>query len=201
MLLLDFHRDSNPDRHEPVRTDLAVTAAASVAHALMQMQQQFGLISNARDAADRIAEESRREFETREQARTAAAMRSRSDRLRPIILPLDRGPDQFTHVLKTLARLERTDGLKLPELLLEVEGHLPRDATILVIVQDVDESAALALGMLRRRGYSIATIVNNYENDAYAVALDRLLAQRIDVYHLLDEQSIHQICTDLVLRY
>jgi hypothetical protein len=33
------------------------------------------------------------------------------------------------------------------------------------------------------------------------VALDRLLAQRIDVYHLLDEQTIHQICTDLVLRY
>lgn len=200
-LVLDFHRDTNPDRHEPVRTDLAVTAAASIAHALMQMQQQFGLISNARDAADRIAELSQREFETREQARTAGAMRTRSDRLRPITLPLDRGPEHFAQLLKTLARLERTDGLSLPELLLEAGSSLPRDATVLVIVQEVDEAAALALGMLRRRGYSVATIVNNYENDAYASALDRLLAQRIDVYHLLSEESIHQICTDLVLRY
>lgn len=200
-LLLDFHRESNPDHHEPVRTDLAVTAAASIAHALMQMQQQFGLISNARDAADRIAEQSQREFETREQARSTAAMRVRSDRLRPIVVPLDRGPEHFTQILKLLARLERTDGLTLPELLLEAESRLPRDATLLVIVQEVDERAALALGMLRRRGYAVATIVNNYENEAYTTALDRLLAQRIDVYHLLDEESIHQICTDLALRY
>lgn len=199
-LLLDFHRESNPDHHEPVRTDLAVTAAASIAHALMQMQQQFGLISNARDAVDRIAEQAQSEFDTREAARSSAAMRSRSDRLRPVVLPLDRGPEHFMQVLRTLARLERTDGLRLPELLLEAESRLPRTATVLVIVQDVDESAALALGMLRRRGYSVATIVNNYENDAYAMAVDRLLAQRIDVYHLLDEDSIHQICTEMVLR-
>ncbi|MFN5950941.1 MAG: DUF58 domain-containing protein, partial [Pirellulaceae bacterium] len=44
MLLLDLHRQSNPERHEPVRSDLAVTAAASIAHTLYQIGQQFGLV-------------------------------------------------------------------------------------------------------------------------------------------------------------
>lgn len=198
-LVVDLHRDSNPDRHEPVRSDLAVTAAASIAHTLMQMQQQFGLVSNGRDAADRTAREGLREFATRELAHRDAAMRAKSDRLRPVILPPGRGPEHFVQIRKTLARLERTDGLKLPELLIEAQSRLPRDATVLVIVQEVDEPAALALGMLRRRGYSVVTIVNNYDNDVFTQAVGRLLAQHISVHHLLDEESIAQICTSLVL--
>lgn len=198
-LVLDLHRDSNPDHHEPVRSDLAVTAAASIAHTLMQMQQQFGMISNGRDAADRMAEEQQREFESREAARREVAMRKSSDRLRPIIVPMGRGAEHFIQLHKTLARVERTDGLKLPELLSEVQSRLSRDATVLVIVQDVDEAAALALGMLKRQGYSVAAIVNNYENDAFETATGRLMAQRISVYHLLDEQSIAHICTQMVM--
>jgi uncharacterized protein (DUF58 family) len=198
-LVLDLHRESNPDHHEPVRSDLAVTAAASIAHTLMQMQQQFGLISNGRDAADRMAEEQQREYDSRESARRQSAMLQRSDRLRPVIMPLARGAEHFLHMHKTLARLERTDGLKLPELLMEVESRLSRDATVLVIVQDVDEAAALALGMLKRQGYSVAAIVNNYENDAFHTATSRLLAQRIGVYHLFDEQSIAGICTQIAM--
>lgn len=198
-LVLDLHRSSNPDHHEPIRSDLAVTAAASIAHTLMQMQQQFGMISNGRDAADRMAEEQLREFESRESARRQAAMRQRSDRLRPVIVPLGRGAEHFIQLHKTLARIERTDGLKLPELLIESQSRLSRDATVLVIVQDVDEEAALALGMLKRQGYSVAAIVNNYENDAFDTATSRLMAQRIAVYHLLDETSIAHICTQMVL--
>lgn len=198
-LVLDLHRDSNPDHHEPIRSDLAVTAAASIAHTLMQMQQQFGMISNGRDAADRMAEEQQREFESREAVRREAAMRKSSDRLRPIIVPMGRGAEHFIQLHKTLARVERTDGLKLPELLSEVQSRLSRDATVLVIVQDVDEAAALALGMLKRQGYSVAAIVNNYENDAFETATGRLMAQRIAVYHLLDEQSIAHICTQMVM--
>ncbi len=40
MLLVDMHRRSNPDGHEPIRTDLAVSAAASIAHALYHMQHR-----------------------------------------------------------------------------------------------------------------------------------------------------------------
>lgn len=198
-LVLDLHRASNPDHHEPVRSDLAVTAAASIAHTLMQMQQQFGLISNGRDAADRMAEEQLREFESRDSARREVAMRPRSDRLRPVVLPMGKGAEHFIQLHKTLARIERTDGLKLPELLIEVQSRLSRDATVLVIVQEVDEAAALALGMLKRQGFSVAAIVNNYENDAFETASSHLMAQRIAVYHLLDEQSIAHICTQMVM--
>ncbi len=197
--MLDLHRASNPDHHEPVRSDLAVTAAASIAHTLLQMQQQFGMVSNGRDAADRMAEEQLKEFQSRESARREASMLQRSDRLRPMIVPMGRGAEHFIQLHKTLARIERTDGLTLPELLIETQSRLSRDATVLVIVQDVDEAAALALGMLRRQGYSVAAIVNNYENDAYHAATARLLAQRIAVYHLLDEMSIAHICTQMVM--
>lgn len=197
-LVLDLHRNSNPDHHEPVRSDLAVTAAASIAHTLMQMQQQFAMISNGRDAVDRMAEESLREFESRAAARREANMRQVSDRLRPVILPIGRGAEHFMQLHKTLARLERTDGLTLPELLIESQSRMSRDATVLVIVQEVDEAAALALGMLKRQGYSVAAIVNNYENDAYETAAARLIAQYIAVYHLLNEESIAQICTQMV---
>lgn len=201
-LVLDMHRNSNPTKHEPVRGDLAATAAASICHTLMQLGQQFGMVSNGRDAADRMATERRlREFHDRDEAQQAVAMHSSSDRMRPVIVPTGRGPGQFEDVLKALARLERTDGLSLSELLLEAQSRLPRDATVMVIVQEVDDAAALALGMLRRQGYSVAAIVNNYDNESFTAAVGRLLAQRIAVYHLLDEDSISRICKELVLRY
>jgi len=200
-LVIDMHQASNPDKHEPLRTDLAVTAAASIAHTLMHMQQQFGMVSNGRDAADRMAEASSGEYQSRQAAWRRSGMRASSDRLRPLVIPAGRGPEHFTHLHKVLARLERTDGLRLPDLLLEAQGRLPRDATVMVIIQEVDETAALALGMLRRQGYSVAAIVNNYENEVYTAALARLMAQHIAVYHLLDEASVPQICKQLVLRF
>ena len=53
-VVVDFHQDSFDPKHEPVRSELAVTCAASVANALQEMGQQVGLVSNGRDAADRI---------------------------------------------------------------------------------------------------------------------------------------------------
>ncbi len=196
-LILDMHKRSNPDRHEPIRTDLAVTAAASIAHTLMQMQQPFGLLSNGRDAADRLADDTKRDFESRGSARKESAMLADSQRLRPVILGQGRGADHFMTMHRTLARLERTDGLELPELLVESQGRLVRDATILIILQELDENAAIALGMLKRQGFTVSAIVNNYENEAYQIATERLVAARIAVYHLLDEDSIAHICTQI----
>lgn len=201
-VVVDLHKQTNPDRHEPIRSDLAVTAAASICHTLLQMQQQFGLVTNGRDAADRFSETAKStEFASREEATRAVAMRTQSDRLRPIVLPTARGPEHFVEIHKTLARLERTDGLKLPELLFEAQSRMPRDATVLVILQDVDAEAAMALGLLRRQGFSVSAVVNNYDNEAMTIAVGRLLAERIAVYHLLNEESIPRICKELVLRY
>ena len=57
-ILLDFHADGYPARGEPHRSDLAITAAASVAYAVSLLNQQLGFASNGRDAADRIRAES-----------------------------------------------------------------------------------------------------------------------------------------------
>mgnify|MGYP002381983671 CR=1 FL=1 len=57
-ILLDFHADGYPKRGEPVRSDLAVTTACSLAYAVSMLNQQIGLVSNGRDAAGRSATES-----------------------------------------------------------------------------------------------------------------------------------------------
>src|SRR4029077_9597788 len=65
-LRLDCHKASFPAQGEPHRSELAVTAAASLANAVYQMGQQIGFITNGRDAADRIRQEGiRHEFRTR----------------------------------------------------------------------------------------------------------------------------------------
>ena len=56
-LLLDFHQADYAPNHEPFRSELAVMAAASIAHAVFEMGQQIGLVTNGRDAADRIRQE------------------------------------------------------------------------------------------------------------------------------------------------
>lgn len=202
MMILDLHRSSNPDRHEPVRSDLAVTAAVSICHTLYLMQQQFGLVTNGRDAADRIRTEGwDADHRCREDAYRSVEMRDENSRLRPMIVPAGRGPEHFHELHQTLARLERTDGMKLPELLIEAQSRLPRDASIVVVVQEVDEQAAMALGMLRRQGYAVSAIVNHFEKDAVLTASGRLLAQRIPVYHLADEASIPYLCRNMLLRY
>jgi uncharacterized protein (DUF58 family) len=201
-LVLDLHRHSNPDHHEPVRSDLAVTAAASICHTLLLSQQQFGLISNGRDAADRSSQAvASQEYTTLAAAQREVSMHVRSERLRPVVYPAGRGPSHFSEIHKALARLERTDGLLLEQLLLETQSRMPRDASVLVILQEVDDAAALALGLLRRQGYAVSAIVNNYENESFTAAAGRLMSQHIAVHHLLDEESIPHICKSLVLKF
>ena len=56
-IVLDFHQAAYDPQHEPYRSELAVTAAASLANAVYEMDQQIGLVTNGRDAADRIRQE------------------------------------------------------------------------------------------------------------------------------------------------
>ncbi len=69
-LLLDFHQADYAPQHEPVRSELAVSVAASIAHAVYEMGHQIGLVTNGRDAADRIRQEGwTGELRTRDAAR------------------------------------------------------------------------------------------------------------------------------------
>jgi hypothetical protein len=169
----------------------------------MLMQQQFGLVSNGRDAVDRIRQMDAQtsEYASLESANDKLAMSKVSDRLRPVVVDCDRGEEHFQTIHRALARLERSSTIELEDLLQQTQDRLPRSATVLVILQEVTDRAALALGLLRRQGYSVSAIVNNYDSEPYRDAVGRLLANHIAVYHLHDEESIHQICKSLVLKY
>lgn len=200
-LLLDFHTDGHPAQHEPFRSELAITAAASIANALYVMNQQVGLVTNGRDAADRIRVEGW-DFDpvTRTQARREAEMREDSNRLRPVVVGTRKGPDQLRSILETLARLELTDGLRLDELIREAEGRLPRDATLIVILPTVTHEAVVTVQDLRRRGFAVTAIINTYDEYDYAMAAGPIAAVGIDTHHLKDEAAISGICRQYLLR-
>lgn len=199
-LLVDFHRGSHDPRHEPVRSDLAVTAAASILNTLYQMGQQIGFVTNGRDAADRVRLEGwAADSRTREAARRAAAMTATSDRLRPITIPTGRSPEKFQEILETLARLELTDGLTLPQLLRETEGDLPRDATLVAILPRITSDDAIALGNLRRNGLAVTVLLNMYDEYEYSVAAGPALAEGLDVRQLKDRDGISDVCRTYVL--
>ncbi len=200
-LLLDFHRDSNDRRHEPYRSELAVTATASIANAVYQMGHQVGLVTNGRDAADRIRQEGwDYDLRNRKAARRAAEMKEESDRLRPVVVPTRQGPEQLIRILETLARVELTDGLRVPDLLLESAGRMPRDATVLAILQQVPAETAIALSHLRSQGFAVAAVLNVYDEYDFAEISGPLLAAGIPTYHLKDEQHVASVCRQYVLR-
>jgi uncharacterized protein (DUF58 family) len=200
-LLLDFHQASYHPQHEPMRSELAVTAAASLANAVYETGQQVGLVTNGRDAADRIRQEGwQHDYRTRDLARQAVGMQERSDRLRPLIVQTRRGPEQLVRILETLARVELTDGLTLPQLVIEASSRLPRDATVIAILPEATPEAVLALGNLRRSGYAVTVIVNSYDDDRFAFAAGRLLREGIASRHLKDEAALVHLCQAVALR-
>lgn len=200
-VLLDFHQASFETRHEPMRSELAITTAASLASAVFQMGQQVGLVTNARDAADRIRQEGWDfDIRTRDAALRAANMSATSDRLAPLVVETRRGPEQLMRILETLARAEMTDGLSLAQLVAETASRLPRDATVVAILTKVTEETAVALGNLVRRGFAVTALVNIYEDREYSEAAGKLLAERIDARHLRDESSVSSVCQAHVLQ-
>jgi uncharacterized protein (DUF58 family) len=200
-ILLEYHQQSHDPRHEPMRSELAVTAAASLANAVFEMGQQIGLVTNGRDAADRIRQEGwDYDIRTRDAARRAASMADVSDRLQPVVVPTARGAEQLMRIFETLARVELTDGLDLTQLIGEAANRMPRDATVVAVLPLVTEQHAIALGNLKRRGFAVTAILNLWEEYDFAVASGPLLAQGIETRHLKDEPSIVGICRGFALR-
>lgn len=205
-LILDFHISTNPDHNEPVRTDFAVIAAASIAASLHQSGEPFGLVTNGRDAADRVRTEGwqgddRIQFaHQRGDVSDAASMQATSDRLNPVIIAPSRGAPAFKEVHRTLARLERTDGLTLAELLIECESELSGDTTLLTILQQATPQSIAALVGLSRRGRAVAVIVNTHDINDYSAIAGPLIAARIPTFYLSDRQSIANVCREVLTR-
>jgi uncharacterized protein (DUF58 family) len=201
-LLLDFHQAAYPHRGEPVRSELAITAAVSLANALYELGQQVGLVSNGRDAADRIRLEGwEHDYRTRQAARQQTIMRDSSARLQPVIVDTRRGVEQFQRIRETLARLELTDGLSAAQLILETTSRLPRDATVVALLPDAPVETALALGNLRRHGYAVSVVLIALGDEEHEKAFGRLRAEGImDIRHLREESELPELCQQQVRR-
>jgi uncharacterized protein (DUF58 family) len=197
-ILIDFHADGYPKRGEPHRSDLAVTTAASIAYAVSVLNQQLGLASNGRDAADRIREESLRDedardegYETREAARERFELREENDRLRPVVVDTRRGFDQFQKIREALARLELSDGFGFARLALEMAPRIPRDATVIAVLPQVPVESAVALGTLRRQGFAVTAILIGLDETQKLEAHGRLLAETVrDIRYVNTEEEL-----------
>jgi uncharacterized protein (DUF58 family) len=200
-VVLDFHQAAFDPHQEPYRSELAVTAAASLANAVYEMDQQIGLVTNGRDAADRIRQEGwDYDLRSRQAARQAAAMRESSDRLQPLVVPTRRGPEQLLRILETLARVELTDGLSFAQLLDETASRLPRDATVVALLGEPSIETAVALGGLRQHGFAVTAIINVYDDLEFERASGRLAAEGIEARHLKSMEALPTLCRQYVLR-
>jgi uncharacterized protein (DUF58 family) len=200
-ILLDFHKASHAAKDEPYRSELAVTAAASLANAVYEMGQQIGFVSNARDAVDRIRTEGwQHDIRSRAAARQSASMLEESDRLRPLVIPTRSGPEQLMQIMQTLARAELTDGMNFGQLVSETISRLPRDATVVAILPSAEPESIVALQMLHRRGYAVAAILNFYDDWEFGRAAVVLAAGGITAHHLKDEASVASVCQEFALR-
>ena len=193
---MDFHTDGYHARGEPFRSDLAVTAAASIAYAISVLNQRLGFVSNGRDAADRIRAESLEkrsgtEYETRDELRGNYELAEDSDRIRPVIVETRRGIDQFQKIREALARLELSDALSFAQLTLEMAARVPRDATIIAILPRVPVETAVALGTLRRQGFAITAILIGLDETEKLEAHGRLLAETVrDIRYVNSEAEL-----------
>ncbi|HEX4607894.1 MAG TPA: DUF58 domain-containing protein [Urbifossiella sp.] len=195
-VLIDLHADGYPNRGEPYRSDLAVTVACSLAYAVSVLNQQLGLASNGRDAADRIREEALEKavadgYASRDAARGRYELKDDSDRLRPVVVDTRRGFDQFQKIREALARLELTDGLSFAGLALEMATRAPRDATVMAVLPRVPVETAVALGTLRRQGFAISAFLVGLDETARLEAHGRLLAETVrDIRYVNSEEEL-----------
>ncbi len=123
-----------------------------------------------------------------------------SDRLRPMVVATGRGHVVWREILKTLARLEKTDGLSLADLVRETRSRLPTSATVIALLTSVPPETAITLGNLRRRGYAVTAILIVHETHEFARLAQPLIAQRVEVRQLPDEASIPSLCSQTLLR-
>jgi len=205
--LLDFHTASYQGAGAATSAELAVVAVASLANAVYLMGQQIGLVSNGRDAADRIrAEGWRAEFTTRTDARHRASEPLANDRLRPVRVETRKGGDTLRQILEMLARLEHTDGLDFAAMLEAAVSQIPRDATVVPVLRQVTPAMAIALGGLVRRGFLVTAVVAAFEKEPVPDWAQPpewaglLLAQGIDFRVVNSEEAVMDLCAEAIVR-
>ena len=206
-LLLDFHQTSYQGIIGENSAELAIVAVAALANAVFLQGQQIGLVTNGRDAADRIREEGwQGEFLNRTVARERAATAAENTRLRPVVVQTKKSPDNFLRILETLARLELTDGLEYSGLIREAAVQIPRDATVVAVFSRVTPEMALSLGELVRQGFLVTAIVVLCGAEVLPdwakppEWAEILLAQGVSFHMVNSEEGITNLCAQSLVR-
>jgi hypothetical protein len=102
--------------------------------------------------------------------------------------------------------VELTDGLTFPQLVVEIDGRLPRNTTAVAVLTEVSEETAVALGNLHRRGYAVTAIVvvfDEAETPDWAQRPDWanwLLAAGVDVRRVDNEATLARMCAEHLVR-
>lgn len=193
LLVLDMFAPAYEDKDTFGRSELAVSAAASLATYIASANQQVGFLSNGRDAADRARRETI-EFEaaTRWQALRLAQMKEESDRLRPCEVNVGRGQEALARILDATARVELSDFQTLGRMLLREFPRLPRDVTLLILTPRVDRHLVEALGVMKRSGFALNVLViaNSVEHDRSQA---QLLGLGVRTYNILGKHSLARL--------
>ncbi len=201
-VILDMAPAGYPAGQAYARSELAVSAAASLIHALYLMNEPFGLICNGRDAVDRAREEG---WDPDPLHRLAAVhvelADPRADRQSaPLILLPQRGPQQFQYALETLARVELHEGLSFSELIRETLPRIPLETAAVVFIGMLTAETASALELMRRRGVRVVVIFNHPSEVDFAEAAARLADFGIETRHLPSEEFLATFCNQYVYR-
>ncbi|RMF93422.1 MAG: DUF58 domain-containing protein [Planctomycetota bacterium] len=200
-ILIDFHKEAFPSGTVPMRSELAVRMAASLAYALTQMNEQLGLISNGWDAVDLARLEGwDPDPSSRLAARRSVEAAEQVDRLAPIVVPNRRGAEQFQRILEMLARLELSEGLPFRELVHETIQHIPQNAAAIVLLSSVGEEHLVAVEMLQRRGIPVTLIINDHREDSLAKAAAYLAGSGVDLRVLQTPDDVASLCRRYVWR-
>ena len=211
LFLLDFGRGA---WGRPASGELAVTAVASFARALMEKGQPAGLLSNGRDAAERYHHEGwAGRFTTSTDRGRSVALSSRKSVRRapepspapperscaPVHLPPRSGIVHLFPLLEALARLEESDTVTLVDLLRHHTNLLPRHCCMVPVIEQVTDEVALALGMLRERGYAVTALLIRSEDHARPdwarppAWVEPLLIEGVDFHIVNDEDSLRHL--------
>jgi uncharacterized protein (DUF58 family) len=207
MFLLDFHALNFSGSTGLNSSELAIVTVASLANAVFLMGQQIGLVTNGRDAADRIREEGwTAELLTRNEASRRASNEKENTRLRPVVLEASKGEAQFNNILAALARLEFTDGLDFSDTLQDAAPRIRRDTTAVAVLGNVTPETAAALGRLRRLGQPVTVVMVSQGMEAIPdwarppEWAGMLLDEGIDFRVVNSEESVQNLCAESIIR-
>lgn len=193
LVCLDMFALAYEQRGVDERSELAVSAAASLATYVAAANQRVGFLSNGRDAADRaLVDPIAINAPTRAAALRLARMREQSHRLRPFEVPVGRGPVTLQHILDATARVELSDFQPVGDMLLREFPRLPRDTSVLVLTPRVDRPLLEAAATLKRSGFVMSVFVVGNDKSLLAQR-GRLLAHGVHSYGLSDKRDLAQL--------